>query len=59
MAHYVGSINTLAACCSYIPGRDSFCLSMALVGVLCLAAAMALVFRYEDEAVLVPIRLDD
>ncbi len=58
MAHYVNSLNALSGCCSFIPGRDSFCLSMALVGVICLAAAMALVLRSEEEA-LSPVRLDD
>lgn len=59
MAHYVSSLNSLATCSSFVPGRDSFCLSMALVGIVCLAAAMAIVYRAEGEAVAVPLRLDE
>ncbi|MBI5203198.1 MAG: hypothetical protein HY925_16525 [Elusimicrobia bacterium] len=59
MAHYVSSFGTLAACCGHIPGRESFCLSMAAVGVVCLAVAMALVLRSSGVDALVPVRLDD
>ena len=58
MAHYVNSLNNLTACCGYIPGRESFCLSLALVGILCLAAALAMVFRAEGETITAPILND-
>lgn len=49
MAHYVDSLNALNGfCCGYIPGRESICLSLALVGIICLAAAMAIVLRSEE-----------
>ncbi|MBI4347099.1 MAG: hypothetical protein HY553_09610 [Elusimicrobia bacterium] len=50
MAHYVDSLNALNGfCCGYIPGREPICLSLALVGIICLAAAMAIVLRTGEE----------
>lgn len=59
MAHYVNGLSALSGCCGYIPGRDSVCLSLALVGILCLAAAMAIVLRSQEEAVASPVRIDE
>lgn len=60
MAHYVNSLPSLSTygCCN-IPGRESLCFSLALVGILCLAAALALVFRADSEVVCAPIRLGE
>lgn len=50
MVHYVAAFSAVSSfgCCN-IPGRTSLCVSMALVGFLCLAAAVALVLRSDDE----------
>lgn len=56
MDQYLNSLTSLSSfgCCN-IPGRESICLSLALVGIVCLAAALTLVFRSDGEALSGPI----
>lgn len=55
MAHYVASLASFSSCS--IPGREYVCLSLALLGILCLAAAAAVVSRGSEEGLL-SLKLD-
>ena len=60
MINYVNSMSALTGTSLWqIPYRDSIVLSMALVGVVCLVAAVALVAKADEEAELIAIRVEE